>query len=59
MNRESIKKTKHKSPRFRDYDDEDLDWKDKLDLNSVRRKIERKLKRRRNSQEDWEKKPSK
>ncbi len=53
MERESFKKKKHKSPKFKDFNDEDFDWKEKMDLKNIRRRLARKSKRRRNIKEEW------
>lgn len=53
MNREKVRNTRHKSPKFRESYDEDLGWQDKMEIRYLRRKLNRKMQRRRNEFEKW------
>lgn len=53
MAREKTRKTKHKIPKFRDTDDESIDWQEKIEIQHLRRKISRKSQKRRDGFEKW------
>lgn len=53
MDREKVRKSKHKVPRFRDMYDEDLDWQDKIEMQRLGRKLKRKSQKRRSDSEKW------
>ena len=53
MARKNIRKTKHKAPKFRDANDETLDWQDRLEIRHLRRKQNKRSYTRRDELEKW------
>lgn len=52
---EKDKKSKHKNPKFREYYDEEFNEEDELELNKRRKKLGKKPKRKKDSDNDWAK----
>jgi hypothetical protein len=50
---ENSKKTKHKSPKFRDYYDEEFNEQDEREIQQKRKKLDKKPKRQKNPDHDW------
>ncbi|MFH2091009.1 MAG: hypothetical protein ABIJ31_01450 [Pseudomonadota bacterium] len=52
MSREETKKKKHKSPKFKDYYDEDVSYEEKLEIQNSNKKSGKKPQRE-NTREKW------
>ncbi|MBU1341084.1 MAG: hypothetical protein KKE44_05470 [Proteobacteria bacterium] len=50
---ENNKRQKHKSPKFRDYYDENLNEEDERELYDRKKKLGKKTKREKNPDHDW------
>ncbi len=53
MTRENSKKPKHKSPKFKESQDEDFSWEDKIDFQNRKKKPGKKFQRKNVNKDKW------
>lgn len=53
MVRENFNRTNHKVPKFRESDDDTIDWHDKKEIQDIRRKSNKKSHKRRKDSDKW------
>jgi len=53
MNRESFRKQKRKNPKYRESNDDDFSWEDKVETKKIRRKQNKKSKRENSTEDQW------
>lgn len=53
MNREKFGRTKHKSPKFKEHHGEEFDWEDQKEIQSRRKKQNKRTQNRKDIREKW------